>query len=140
MRKAHLQNCLETAEAQGNSKRAKAIRGMQKAEAVSQVFTKLRAARGKMPNGGLDSLLVPAEEGADPKQCTDWRRVEEPEEIRILLEERNRKHFGQSKNCNLTSPPTDFTMDFTGACARADAILEGTYPTDNLDEYTKILL
>ena len=31
-------------------------------------------------------------------------------------------------------------MQFEGACHRAEQILNGTFPTDNLDEYTRILL
>ena len=41
--------------------------------------------------------------------------------------ERNQAHFGQSRDCTLTSPPLNFTMKFTAACKQADAILEGHY-------------
>ena len=41
--------------------------------------------------------------------------------------ERNRTHFGQSRNCTLTSSPLNFTMAFSATCQQAEAILEGTY-------------
>ena len=140
LRKAHLEECLQSATAKGDSKRAKAIRGMQQAEDVSKVYNKLKAIRNKIPSSGLSSLQVPVDPSVDPKQCDEWKTIETPEEIRLLLQERNRAHFGQSKDCNLTSSPTDFTMEFTATCKRAEAILNGTFPTDNLDELTKIFL
>ena len=47
-----------------------------------------------------------------------------------ILQERNRHHFGQPKECALTSPPLDFTMKFMATCPTADAILNGTYLVD----------
>ena len=72
-------------------------------------------------------MLVPEDPNEDPKACENWRRVDCPEEIIALLQERNRTHFGQSANCNLTKEPLDFTMEFTGACHRAEAMLDGTF-------------
>jgi hypothetical protein len=74
--------------------------------------------------------LVPENPDDDPKTCTSWRREDCPEEIVALLQERNRKHFGQSKGCNLTSPPFDFTMEFCGVLHRAEALLDGTFTSD----------
>ena len=50
-----------------------------------------------------------------------------PVEIHNPLAKRNRDHFGQSKDCTLTTPPLDFTMDFTATCQRAEAILQGRF-------------
>jgi hypothetical protein len=71
--------------------------------------------------------MVPTDTTQDPKTCTNWRRVDCPDEIVTLLQERNRVHFGQSRDCSLTSDPFDSTMDFTAACHRADALLEGSF-------------
>ena len=98
------------------------------------------AFRGLKKGSGLSHLLVPGNTSVHPNDCNEWRVEDVPEAIEVLLEERNRQHFGQSKDCNLTSEPTDFTMDFTGACHRAEAILNGTYPKEHLDEFTRILL
>jgi hypothetical protein len=90
----------------------------------------MRRHSGKNKRGGLSYLEVPSQVGENPRTCQDWRTVDCPEEIELLLQERNRAHFGQSKDCNLTSEPFDFTMLFTGACHRAEAILNGTFTTD----------
>jgi hypothetical protein len=57
--------------------------------------------------------------------------MECPNEIVALLQERIREHFGQSKDCNMTSDPFDFTMEFTGASLRAEKILNGTFTNDD---------
>ena len=77
-------------------------------------------------------MLVPANPEDDPKTCEQWRRVDNPNEMMQLLQACNQKHFGQSKDCTLTSPPLDFTMKFSATCSTADAILEGTYLTPTI--------
>ena len=139
-RQAHLEACIETARALGQTKKVKALIQIKRAEELSGLYRKLRAVRGLKKGSGLSHLLVPGDTSVHPNDCNEWRVEDVPEAIEVLLEERNRQHFGQSKDCNLTSEPTDFTMDFTGACHRAEAILNGTYPTDHLDEFTRILL
>ena len=71
--------------------------------------------------------MVPEDPTQDPKESEHWRRVNCPEEIIILLQECNHKHFGQSTNCNLTKEPLDFIVEFTGACQQAEAMLDGTF-------------
>ena len=44
-----------------------------------------------------------------------------------LLQVRNKEYFGQSKGCTWTSPPTDFTMEFSATSLQAEAILNGTF-------------
>ena len=46
------------------------------------------------------------------------------------LLDRNRTHFGQSKNCTFTSEPLDFTMECTATSPQANAILSGHYLKD----------
>ena len=140
LRKAHMKQLIKAAKAEGDMKKARLLKHIKRTEESNDVFHKLRNIRNKVPSGGLKHLLVPEDPTMDPKQCTDWRTVDIPHEIEALLQERNQKHFGQSRDCNLTSPPTDFTMDFTGTCHRAEQILDGTYPMEDVDELTKIFL
>lgn len=128
-RNQHIQELI--AKASGDPKHtASILKRIRRAEEVKKVYQKCAAIRGKNIKGGLSYLMVPSQPGADPKTCQEWRMVDCPEEIEMLLEERNRAHFGQSKDCNLTSEPFDFTMLFTGACHKAEAILNGTFTTD----------
>ena len=76
--------------------------------------------------------MMPEDSTQEPKECENWIRVDCPQEILALRQEQNWEHFGQSANCNLTTAPLDLTMEFTGACSRAEAMLNGTY-AKNLD-------
>lgn len=131
---------LQQYQQEGNSKMAKKLRQIKRAEEVSHVYRKLDRIRKPFHQGGLSHLLVPEDPNDNPKTCTSWRRVDDPDEIQALLQERNAKHFGQSKQCTLTKDPTDFTMKFTGACHEAEAILNGTYDTANLEPMTQLFL
>jgi len=128
-RKEHLDELI--ARSTQDSRNTTAIlKRIKKAEELKEVFKKCAKARGKRIRGGLSNLLVPTVPGTNPKNCEDWRVADCPKEIELLLEERNRKHFGQSQDCNLTSPPFDFTMLFTGTCHIAEAIVNGSHTSD----------
>ena len=132
LRKSHLDKLADNYEAQGDPKTALIVHQIKRAEATKKVFAKCRAARNLNKHGGISYLMVPEDPTQDPKECENWRRVDCPEEIIALLQERNHKHFGQSANCNLTKEPLDFTMAFTGACRRAEAMLDGNF-VDSLE-------
>ena len=100
---------------------------MKRAEKVKHVFQRCRNARNLTSDGGLTNILVPENPLENPKRCTTWTSIDCPHEMSKRLLERNQAHFGQSQNCTLTSPPTDFTMQFTATCERANAILNNTY-------------
>ena len=139
LRKTHLDRLVEAYEASGDKKTAAIVRRIKRAEATKKVYAKCRTARGLNKHGGISYLLVPEDPTQDPKECENWRRVDCPDEIIALLQDRNQKHFGQSANCNLTKEPLNFTMEFTGACHRAEAMLDGTFtdsldPPENMDE------
>ena len=106
---------------------------MQRAEQVKQVFRRCKAARNLAPEGGLTHVLVPDDPSNNPRTCTSWRRIDDPDDLMRTLQNRNRQHFGQPRT--LTQPPLDFTMKFTATCLVADAILERTFlqPTTQQD-------
>jgi rubrerythrin len=124
-----------------DAKSAKIVQQIQKAEEMARVWKKCAAARGLTQEGGLSYLLVPEDPDISPKQCNEWRRIDDQEEINDRLQVRNQKHFGQAKGGKLTSPPFDITMDFEGTCAKAEAILAGTFQApEELDDTTEWLL
>ena len=132
LQKNHLDKLADEHEARGDKTTAAIVRRIKRAEATKKVYAKCRTARNLNNHSGISYLMVPDDPNQDPKVCENWRRVDCPEEIIALLQERNQKHFGQSANCNLTKEPLDFTMEFTGASWRAEAMLNGTF-ADNLD-------
>jgi len=118
--------------AAGDKQKAKKIRQMQRAEAMKMVWKKCAIARGLNKGGGLSHVLVPTDPNTDPKQCTEWTKLDDPPEVTAAITDRLQKHFGQSKDCTWTRPPLDTTMDFDGCDAKAEAILSGTYDTSEL--------
>ena len=124
----------------GKEEAAKIIRKIQRAEASKAVYQQCAHARGLTKEGGLSFVDVPVNPQDDPKQCTDWQRIDDPKQVEEAIRERLKQHFSQSKNCNLTSPPFDITMEFDAACNRAEQILTGTYDTSELDSLTQALL
>ena len=116
LRQQHQERLIETHKAKGNSKLAKKIRGMQRAEETKWVFQKCQKAQHIQVKGGLSYILVPVNPQDNPKTCTEWRRVDCPKEMSTILQARNRAHFGQSKDCTWTTPPMDYTSDFSATC------------------------
>ena len=122
------------------SEMAKVLQRMMRAEATSAVFRQCAHARGLNKEGGLTYVEVPADPEADPKQCQDWRRVDDPVEVEEAIRQRLKTHFSQARDCNLTSEPFDTTMLFSATCDRADQILTGTIDTSQMDDMTAALL
>ena len=127
----------------GNTEAADAIKKIQRAEATSAVFKQCAAARGKDQSGGLTYVKVPVDPTRDPKTCTDvndWTELVEPNDVVKAIRDWLQLHFSQAKDCNLTSPPFDITMDFEATCERAEQILTGTFDTSEMDNMTAALL
>ena len=123
---------------EGKKEHAQLLKKIKRGEAVSKVFSKLRAARGLNTEGGLSYISVPVDpECTDYANCQEWREETDQDEIDRLLTERNRTHFGQSKDANLCQPPVEILMDFEGSCAKADMILQGEFPEEGLTPATK---
>jgi hypothetical protein len=131
LRQKHQDELAAKPEAKGDKETARIIRRIQRAEQTKKLYQKCQQARGLNHQGGHSYLLVPENSQENPKTCSEWRRVECPNEIVALLQERNREHFGQSKDCNMTSDPFDFIVEFTGASLRAEKILNGTFTNDD---------
>ena len=124
-----------------NTSKTKAAieRKIQKAEDISRMFRKISFMRGNKSKTGITRLDVPIDPLQDPKQCEDWKTLEIPSEIDTHLRNRNQKHFGQASG-PFTQPPLSQQIDFTASTETADAILEGTYDSSDLDEITQLLL
>ena len=141
LRVAHQIELIATLEADGDKKTAKIIKRIKRAEAVSRVFKKIAFARGKTMTGGLTQLLVPENPEENPKTCKRWRLVQDPEEIKRLLQDRNKRHFGQAQGTPFTMNPLAQGLDFTGTSAMADKILDGWDVRDpRIDKMTRIFI
>ena len=142
-RKAHQETLIKQytdSNSEHSKEMAKVIQRMIRAEATSAVFQQCAHARGLTKEGGLSYVEVPVDPEEDPKQCQQWRRVDDPVEVEEAIRNRLKKHFSQAKDCNLTSEPFDTTMLFTAACDKAEQILTGTLDTSEMDDMTTALL
>ena len=141
VRHDELRDLVATLEASGDDeKKKKILARLIKAEELKSVFQKLQAVRGRMGSKGLSYIEVPVDPNADPKLCTEWKKIDMPDEIVKYLLERNQKHFGQANGTPLTCPPLSDILDWSASTETADLILEGDYDDDELDEITALML
>jgi hypothetical protein len=136
-RQAFQDAAIQEAKARGDKDNVRRIQQVQRAEAVSQVWKKCANVRGLTKTGGISHVYVPENPTEDPKICSTWKKIEDPKEVIQAINDRLQIHFGQAKNCTWTTPPLDVTMDFDACCEKAEAILTGTYTTEELDTATK---
>ena len=142
-RKKHQENLIKRytdSDTPHSKEMVKIMQRMIRAEATAAVYQQCAHARGLSKEGGLSYVEVPVDPAEDPKQCQDWKRVDDPVEVEEAIRNRLKKHFSQAKDCNLTSEPFDTTMLFTAACDKAEQILTGTFDTTGLDDLTATLL
>lgn len=121
----------DTPDAHQQIKRLKQIK---QAENRKQIFRKLTALRSPNIRQGVTRIEIPAHPDHDPKTCSDWQTVDVPHDILRLLQERNRKHFGQAQGTPFTTPPLSEQLGYSSADSPfAEQILRGQY---DLDDFT----
>jgi hypothetical protein len=68
-------------ELEGNTKRTKILRNIQKAEEMKKLFSKIRYLRTPERQTGVSSIQVPVIPTENPKECKDWITVDAPNEV-----------------------------------------------------------
>ena len=116
------------------------LRRLKRAESLTQLFKKLRYVRGVAKSQGVTRLEIPLHPGEDPKACTEWRQIDVPTEVVTLLQERNRKHFGQAKGTPFTVAPLAQQVGFTGTGVYSEQLLQGTYDSTEHEPSVRLLL
>ena len=91
---------LEDSHRKTDKTHAMILRRLCRAEAIKQLFDKLKYARTRGTEQGITMIEIPRHEGDDPKSCTDWQIIDVPTSIVYHLQQRNRKHFGQAHGCS----------------------------------------
>jgi hypothetical protein len=112
---------------------------MQKAEALNQLFAKLRRLRMNQERQGVTRIEIPTDLTADPKKCDSWKQIDIPTQVLYHLRARNQKHFGQAQGSPFTVPPLSTDLGYTGQRQAATQLLAGTYNIDP-DTYGNISL
>ena len=136
----HKLEALESSQNAADKKTARILRRLKKAEDIKEMFRKLKHVRGRTTRQGVTRIEIPVHPTDDPKSCTNWTQVDVPTEIVRLLQERNRKHFGQAHGTPFTIPPLSEELGFRGDGPTGDAILQGQYKSDHIDEHVRLLL
>ena len=112
--------------------KAKIIRNIRKREELKEMFKKLRRMRGTDRHTGITTVKVPTDPKVDPKQCTEWKEVDTPEEVETAIRERNRLHFGQADGTPFATPKMKEQLDFMASTKTAELILDGQYEPDDV--------
>ena len=76
----------------------------------------------------------------DPKQATEWKTVDLPDEIVYYLLTRNRLHFGQAHGTPLTTPAFTQQIDWAASTETAELILHGEFDATELSDIQALLL
>jgi hypothetical protein len=109
---------------------ANRLRHMQKAEALNQLFAKVRRLRVIQERQGVTRIEIPMDLTDDPKTCDSWRQIDIPTQVLYHLRVRNQKHFGQAQGTPFTVPPLSTDLGFTGQKQATAQLLAGTYQCD----------
>ena len=131
---------LEASAEKADKGQAKVLRKIRKAEAIKQLFTKLKAVRTKNIKTGVTRLEIPVHPTSNPKACTEWQTIDVPSEIVDNLQRRNQLHFGQAHGTPFTIPPLSDDLGFQGDGIASHDILHGQYETTGLQENVAILI
>ena len=81
---------LEDSHRKTDKTHAMILRRLRRAEAIKQLFDKLKYARTRGTKQGIKMIEIPRHEGDDPKSCTDWQIIDVPTSIVYHLQQRNR--------------------------------------------------
>jgi hypothetical protein len=107
---------------------------------MARVFKGCAPARGNSSSGGFSTIEIPLNLDTHPKDCTEWKTVDCPQEIEQALLTRNRSHFGQSQGTPFTVQPLSHQINFGAFTETAELILNGTYSNKKLALITKMML
>ena len=135
LRREHLVDCSDRASIAGKEKVARAIKQIQRSEALKATFTRLRSIMKSTKSGALNHVLVEDGNG-------NMTTVHDQAEINNLLLERNAKHFSQADGTPFTCSPLTELLGRHGTNANCQKILDGTFDTSTIQttEATKEIL
>jgi hypothetical protein len=116
------------------------------------MYRKLKAICGKFNKSGFTSINVPTlwpsadsnfdttHSLPDPKQATEWKAVNLPEEIVYYLLLCNQLHFGQAHGTPMTTPILSQKIDWKASTESAELILNGNFDDSKLPDLQALLL
>lgn len=125
-----------------HSRKVKAIKTKEAAKKAWKTLKFLKAQSGAtqtlnridIPNSwpGPSDPIPPYSDLEDPKKCTNWRNVSNPDEIDHYVRLRNRGHFGQAQDTPFTELPLAHHVNWTADTPACDEILGGFHQMDTI--------
>ena len=105
------------------------------------MFRKLKLLRHSGGATGITRIEVPVHPDQEPKTCHEWQTIDIPSEVLQHLQSRNRRHFGQAHGTPFTIPPLSDDLGFCADTSEVEALLDGTYDYNKVeDRATRLLL
>eukprot|EP00957_Ditylum_brightwellii_P037013 2802512-Ditylum_brightwellii.AAC.1 len=71
-----------------------------------------------------------------PKQTTEWKTIDLPQEIVHYLKIWNRRHFGRAQETLFTVLPLSQCFDWSANSPISELVLQGNYSNDDMDGIT----
>ena len=145
LREQHLQDEINkkvTVGTANHSRKVKAIHTKEAAKKAWKTLKFLKAQSGAtqtlnridIPNSwpGISDPIPPYSDLEDPKKCTSWRNVSNPDEIEHYVRLRNRGHFGQAQGTPFTELPLQHQVNWTADTPTCEEILNGYHQIDTI--------
>ena len=126
-----------------HSRKVKAIKTKEAAKKAWRTLKFLKAQSGAtqtlnridIPNSWPDASdpIPPYSDLEDPKKCTMWRNISNPDEIEHYVRLRNRGHFGQAQGTPFTEIPLEHHVNWTADTPTCEEILNGYHQIDTIN-------
>ena len=145
LREKHLHELISTKTPIGTANHSRKVKAIQKKEAAKKAWKTLKFLKAQsgatqtlnridIPATwpGISDPIPPYSDLEDPKKCTNWRNISNPDEIEHYVRLRNRGHFGQAKGTPFTEIPLEHHVNWTADTPSCDEILKGYHQIDNI--------
>jgi hypothetical protein len=86
---------------------------IERAEHRKAMFLRLPSIKSK-PSGGISLVKVRTNLPDKPKEAKEWRTFTEPDEIKQLIMECQKIHFGQASPTPFANEPLNSSFNWTG--------------------------
>lgn len=135
-RQQEVQQRIQELSNRANRPKQKILQSIRKSEQSSKTYQMLKSIRrSQTMNSKPDRIEIPVSWPTmnqqinsdmvleDPKTCTQWKTITEPQEVELYLTLRNRQHFGQAQGTPFTTPPFQELFDWNASTEAAEALL-----------------
>ena len=146
LREQHLQEVINARTPVGTTNHTRKVKAIKTKEAAKKAWKTLKFLKAQsgatqtlnridIPDswpGPLDPV-TPYHDLEDPKKCTQWRNISNPDEIEHYVRLRNRGHFGQAQGTPFTEVPLKHQINWQADTPTCEEILNGYHQIETID-------